>query len=74
MITYINPVVAIVLGVIVLNEPLTIGMAIGFPMVIVGSIMGTARAKHAHAPGAPVDRDQAPPPDAKSDRRMEVRA
>lgn len=47
VITYVNPVVAILLGVIVLNEPLTIGMAIGFPLVVVGSILGTARASAA---------------------------
>jgi drug/metabolite transporter (DMT)-like permease len=43
VITYINPVVAIALGVAVLHEPFTIGMAIGFPLVIAGSILGTAR-------------------------------
>jgi drug/metabolite transporter (DMT)-like permease len=43
VIAYVNPLVAIVLGVIFLSEPLTLGMAIGFPMVIVGSILGTAR-------------------------------
>ena len=45
VITYVNPVVAIILGVMFLNEPLTLGMAIGFPMVIVGSILGTARTR-----------------------------
>ena len=49
VITYINPAVAILLGVLVLSEPLTIGMAIGFPLVIVGSILGTAS-----SPGAGV--------------------
>ena len=43
VITYINPVVAIALGVALLGEPLTIGMAIGFPLVIAGSILGTTR-------------------------------
>jgi drug/metabolite transporter (DMT)-like permease len=38
-------VVAIYLGVILLDEPLTLGMAIGFPLVIIGSILATARAK-----------------------------
>ncbi|MBA3678021.1 MAG: EamA family transporter [Sphingosinicella sp.] len=42
VITYINPAVALVLGVIVLSEPLTIGMAVGFPLIIIGSILGTA--------------------------------
>lgn len=44
VITYINPAVAILLGVTLLNEPLTIGMGIGFPLVILGSVLGTARA------------------------------
>ena len=43
VITYINPVVAVILGVIFLHEPLTLGMAIGFPLVIAGSILGTAQ-------------------------------
>ena len=43
VITYINPVVAIALGVALLNETLTVGMAIGFPLVIAGSVLGTAR-------------------------------
>ncbi|MGW4533550.1 DMT family transporter [Nocardia sp. NPDC004340] len=45
VITYINPAVALLIGVSLLNEPLTAGMAIGFPLVILGSILGTARAK-----------------------------
>lgn len=45
VITYINPAVAIVLGVTALGEPLTAGMAIGFPLVILGSILGTARSR-----------------------------
>lgn len=34
--TYVNPVVAIVLGAIILAEPLTPGLLIGFPLIIVG--------------------------------------
>jgi len=34
--TYVNPIVAIVLGAIVLSEPLTPGLLIGFPLVIIG--------------------------------------
>ncbi|WP_460799882.1 DMT family transporter [Microbacterium sp. GXF0217] len=34
--TYVNPVVAIILGAIVLSEPITPGLLIGFPLVIVG--------------------------------------
>jgi drug/metabolite transporter (DMT)-like permease len=48
VITYINPVVAILLGVVLLDEPLTLGMAIGFPLVIAGSILGTGRRRESH--------------------------
>ncbi len=41
VITYINPAVALVLGVLVLGEPLTLGIAIGFPLVLVGSWLAT---------------------------------
>jgi len=43
VITYVSPAVAILLGAIVLDEPLTIGLAIGFPLVIIGSVLGTWR-------------------------------
>ena len=51
VITYINPAVAITLGVLLLDEPFTIGMAIGFPLVIVGSILATATASAATRSG-----------------------
>jgi drug/metabolite transporter (DMT)-like permease len=50
VITYINPAVAITLGVLLLNEPFTIGMAIGFPLVIVGSVLATARVRKGAGP------------------------
>ncbi|MFI9507397.1 DMT family transporter [Nocardia sp. NPDC052566] len=62
VITYINPAVAIVLGVAALGEPLTLGMLIGFPLVILGSILGTRRAAEkdaALADAEPPDRDEA---------------
>jgi drug/metabolite transporter (DMT)-like permease len=43
LITYINPAVAILLGALILKEPITIGLLIGFPLIIVGSILGTWR-------------------------------
>jgi drug/metabolite transporter (DMT)-like permease len=42
VITYINPAVAILLGVTILNESLTTGMIVGFPLVIVGSVLATS--------------------------------
>jgi drug/metabolite transporter (DMT)-like permease len=41
VITYINPAVASVLGVLVLNESFTVWMAIGLGLVILGSILAT---------------------------------
>jgi drug/metabolite transporter (DMT)-like permease len=43
VVTYINPAVAVLLGVIFLAEPLTIGIVIGFPMIVLGSILATSR-------------------------------
>jgi len=43
VITYINPAVAIILGIIILSEPITIGILIGFPLVLIGSVMATRR-------------------------------
>ena len=43
VITYINPAVAAVLGVIVLHENFTLGMAIGFVLVLAGSVLATRR-------------------------------
>jgi drug/metabolite transporter (DMT)-like permease len=48
VITYVNPAVAIALGVSVLGEHLTTGMIVGFPLVLIGSYFATAR-----KPGAP---------------------
>jgi drug/metabolite transporter (DMT)-like permease len=43
VITYINPAVAAVLGVVVLNETLTPAMIAGFGLVTIGSILATRR-------------------------------
>lgn len=43
VITYINPAVAAVLGVAVLHESFTMGMAAGFVLVIAGSVLATRR-------------------------------
>ena len=41
VITYVNPAVAVVLGVVVLSEPITLGIVIGFPLVLAGSWLAT---------------------------------
>jgi drug/metabolite transporter (DMT)-like permease len=50
VITYVNPAVAAVLGVLVLQETFTVAMAIGFGLVIVGSTLATRPARTAPAP------------------------
>ena len=41
VITYVNPAVAVLLGVTVLGEPFTAGIAVGFPLILVGSALAT---------------------------------
>jgi drug/metabolite transporter (DMT)-like permease len=43
VITYVNPAVAAVLGVAVLHESFTLGMGLGFVLVIAGSVLATRR-------------------------------
>jgi drug/metabolite transporter (DMT)-like permease len=43
VITYVNPAVAVLLGVVVLGEPFTTGIAIGFPLILAGSVLATAQ-------------------------------
>ena len=45
VITNVNPAVALVLGVVLLNEPLTLGIALGFPLVVLGSALATLRSR-----------------------------
>jgi drug/metabolite transporter (DMT)-like permease len=42
VITYLNPAVAALVGVAVLSERFTLGMAVGFALVLAGSILATA--------------------------------
>ena len=41
VITFVNPAVALLLGIAVLGEPLTLGAAVGFPLVLVGCVLAT---------------------------------
>jgi drug/metabolite transporter (DMT)-like permease len=43
VITYLNPAVAVALGVSLLGEPLTAGILVGFPLVLLGSWLATRR-------------------------------
>jgi drug/metabolite transporter (DMT)-like permease len=49
VITFVNPAVAVVLGILLLGEPFTAGVAIGFPLVLAGCWLSTRRAPQASA-------------------------
>jgi drug/metabolite transporter (DMT)-like permease len=51
VITYVNPAVAVLLGVLVLDEPFTMAIAIGSLLVLAGSVLATAGAKPATRSG-----------------------
>ncbi len=41
VVTFVNPAVAVALGVVVLSEPITVGTLVGFPLVLLGSYWAT---------------------------------
>lgn len=43
LVTYLNTVFAVVLGVLILSEPLTLGIIIGLPLVLVGSYFASRK-------------------------------
>lgn len=43
VITYVNPAVAVALGVGLLSEPFTLGTALGFALILIGSFLATQR-------------------------------
>ena len=49
VITFVNPAVAVLLGVLLLGEPFTLGLALGLPLVLVGCVLATRRSR----PGPP---------------------
>ena len=51
VVAYVNPLVAVVLGVLVLGEPLTLGIMVGMPLILVGSFLATAPALGRRAKG-----------------------
>jgi drug/metabolite transporter (DMT)-like permease len=44
VVTYVNPAVAVLLGVGVLGERFTLGIALGFPLILLGCVLATRRA------------------------------
>jgi drug/metabolite transporter (DMT)-like permease len=56
VITFVNPAVAVVLGVLLLGEPFTLGIALGLPLVLAGCVLATRRSRVPATPeivGAP---------------------
>jgi drug/metabolite transporter (DMT)-like permease len=45
VITYVNPAVALLLGVLILGEPFTLGAGIGFLLIVLGSYLATRRSR-----------------------------
>src|SRR5205807_4288899 len=43
VITYFNPAVALLLGVVLLREPFTVGAVVGFSLILAGSMLATRR-------------------------------
>jgi drug/metabolite transporter (DMT)-like permease len=61
VITFVNPAVAVLLGVLLLDEPFTLGIAIGLPLVLVGCVLATRRSPRRTAPSELCDVDAAVP-------------
>ena len=56
VITYVNPAVAVLLGVLILDESFTVATAAGFALILLGSVLATSRPPAVPAPaGAEVD-------------------
>ena len=47
VITYVNPAVALALGVVLLGEPLTVGAVVGFALILLGLFLATRRSQSA---------------------------
>jgi drug/metabolite transporter (DMT)-like permease len=45
LITYVNPAVAVILGVVILSEPITLGTVVGFALIVVGCALATGVAQ-----------------------------
>jgi len=55
IVTYVNPLVAVLLGVVVLGEPLTLGIVVGTPLILLGSVLATAPSLGRRAHGDAAD-------------------
>jgi drug/metabolite transporter (DMT)-like permease len=54
VITYVNPAVAVLLGVLLLGEKFTVGIAVGFPLILLGSVLAARSAPVSTVPEAAI--------------------
>ena len=55
VITYVNPAIAVVLGLLLLNEQFTVGMGIGFPLILIGSVLAASIGRSIDALGPRIE-------------------
>ena len=58
VITYVNPLVAVLLGIVLLSEPFTLGIAVGMPLILIGSVLATSRARRTPGDSPPGEGEQ----------------
>ena len=66
VITFVNPAVAVALGIAVLGEPLTVGTLVGFPLVLLGCVLATRRSRPPAAGPAAADDEVLASPAART--------
>lgn len=67
VITFVNPAVAVLLGITLLDEPLTVGTLVGFPLVLLGCMLATGRSRPPQpVSGSPADEHQLTEPVARA--------
>jgi drug/metabolite transporter (DMT)-like permease len=52
VITYVNPAVALLLGVLILHERVTLGIVLGFPLILAGSVLAARSGRRSPAEAA----------------------
>jgi drug/metabolite transporter (DMT)-like permease len=57
IITFVNPAVAVLLGVLLLGEPFTLGLGIGLPLVLLGCVLATRASGPARSPAVATPAD-----------------
>jgi drug/metabolite transporter (DMT)-like permease len=64
VITFVNPAVAVLLGVLLLGEPFTLGLGVGLPLVLLGCVLATRAGRPSRRPAAatPADAVATPAP------------